>query len=101
MRPGVTKAVSLGTGYQRLATLYDSAFAETIYSADGNEVANQILISIITQAGEIAYGTTMPTVAGHPLASGDSITMTNQEFIRRAWLRGVSGAVLLITPIFE
>lgn len=101
MRPGTTKAVSLGTGYQRLATLYDATFTDAIKSADGNETANQALISIITQAAEIAYGPTLPVVAGHPLAAGDAMTMGNQDFIKKAWLRGTSGAVLIVTPIFE
>lgn len=102
MRPGTTKAVTLGGGYQRLATLYDSAFTDTIKSADGNEVANQVLLAITTQSAEIAYGTTMPVVSGHPLTAGDSITLGNQEFIKRAWLRySTSGSIVIITPIYE
>ena len=101
MRPGTTKTYALTTGYQRLATLYDSSFGDAIKSPDGAEVANQALISIITQAAEIAFGSTMPVVAGHPLAAGDSLTMANQAYIKMAWLRGTSGAVLIISPIFE
>lgn len=101
MRPGTTKAVALTTGYQRLATIYDSSFGDAILAPDGKEVANKVFISIITQAGEIAYGPTMPVVAGHPMAAGDSITMDNQAYIQLAWLRGVSGAVAIITPLFE
>ena len=101
MRPGTTKTVALGTGYQRLATIYDSTLGDAIKSPDGTEIANQAFISITTQAAEIAYGATMPVVAGHPLAAGDSMTMGNQEYIKRAWLRGTSGALLMITPIFE
>ena len=101
MRPGTTKTVALGTGYKRLATLYDSAFGDAIKSPNGNEVANQAFISITTQAAEIACGSTMPVVASHPLAAGDSMTMGNQEYIKKAWLRGTSGAILIITPIYE
>lgn len=101
MRPGTTKAATLTTGYQRLATLYDGNFTDSIKSNDGNETANQVLLSIRTADAEIAYGETMPIVAGHPLAVYDSMTMANQEFIRRAWLRGVSGSIAIITPIYE
>jgi hypothetical protein len=101
MRPGTTKTAALTTGYQRLATLYGSDFSDAIKSPDGKEVANQVFISVITQAGEIAYGESLPVVAGHPLAAGDSMTMGNQGFTAQAWLRGTSGAILIITPTFE
>jgi hypothetical protein len=98
MRPGTTKYKALTTAYQRLATLYDAAFGDAII--DG-ATANQCFLSVTTQAAEVAYGTSMPTGAGHPLAAGDHHTMGNQEFIKQAWLRGTSGAILIITPIFE
>jgi len=81
--------------------MYDSAFGDAIKSPDGKEVANQVFISVITQAGEIAYGDSVPDTAGHPLAAGDSMTMANQEYIKLAWLRGTSGAILIISPIYE
>lgn len=101
MRPGTTKTYTLATSYQRLATMYDSSFGDAIKSPDGTEVANQVFISIITQAGEVAYGDTMPVVSGHPIAAGDSMLMDNQEYIKKAWVRGTSGAILIISPIFE
>jgi hypothetical protein len=101
MRPGTTKTYALTTGYQRLATMYDESFTDVIKSADDAEVANNVLISVITQAAELAFGTSMPVVAGHPLAAGDGYTFTNQEYIKRAWLRGTSGAILIITPTYE
>jgi len=101
MRPGTTKSKTLTLGYQRLATLYDSNYTDAIKSDDGKEVANQVLITNITAAAEVAYGTEMPVVAGHLMATGDSMTMNNQEYIKRAWVRGAATAVLIITPIFE
>lgn len=101
MRPADTKTVALGTDYKRLPALYGSDFPDAIKSPDGYETANQVLVSITTQAGELAYGLTKPVVAGHPLAAGDGVTMSNQEYIKRAWFRGTSGAILIMTPIFE
>ena len=101
MRPGTTKTATLTTGYQRLAILYGSDFPDAIKSPDGQEVANQVLISVITQAGEIAYGSTLPVVAGHPISAGSSMTMGNQAYTALAWVRGTSGAILIITPLFE
>ena len=101
MRPGTTKTATLTTGYQRLATLYGADTGDAIKTADGKEVANQCLLSIITQAGEIAFGETMPLSSGHPIAAGSSFEMGNQAYIQLAWVRGTSGAIAIITPLFE
>jgi len=104
MRPGMTKRVALGTGYIRLATIYDSEYGDAILSMDGQEKANQAYITITSNNADIAYGTSMPTTVGHTLASGDSMVMANSEFIKRAWMRNTTaGSVgyVVITPIFE
>lgn len=104
MRPGTTKAVNLGTGYERLATLYDATMNDAILSTDGNEKANQALITITAANADIAYGSSLPTIVGHKIPSDSSMTMGNSEFIKRAWLRNTTAgsvAVCSITPIFE
>lgn len=101
MRPGTTKSVTLTTGYQRLAKLYDSNFSDAIKTPDGAEVANQVFITNITASAEVAYGDTIPIGAGHLMATGDSMTMSNQTYIQKAWVRGAATAVLIMTPIFE
>lgn len=102
-RPGLTKTATLGDGWQRLATLYDSDSTDAIKSIDGMQKANQVFLSIATNAGQIAFGLTMPTTAGHVLNVGDFDFMDNQEWIRSAWLRNNtagSNAAIVITPIF-
>lgn len=102
-RPGNTKTATVGDGWQRLATLYDSAFSDTIEF--GGIRANRLWLSISTQAAKIAYADTMPALAtGHPLADGDSLLVDNQDWIKKAWLKNSaagSAATVIITPIYE
>jgi hypothetical protein len=104
MRPGNTKNITLSDGWQRFATLCGSSDGDFIASADGTEKANQIWLSATTYAAEISFAVTMPSINGHPMAVGDSITFGNMEFIKRAWMRnGTAGSnsVVIVTPIYE
>jgi hypothetical protein len=94
----------LADGWQKLSLLYDADSAGAIVSPDGTEKANQVFLSITTYAAQIAYGASIPTVSGHPLAVGDGITMDNNSWIQLAWLRNNaagSNGVVIMTPIYE
>lgn len=101
--PRLTKNATVLDSWARLATLYDSSFVDSIKTADGQQ-ANAVWIEARTNAIQLAYGLTTPTVIGHVMNSGDSQVMDNQEYIKRCWIRNDtagSAGTLVITPIYE
>ena len=100
MSIGPTKNITLGDAYQKVATLYDADQTDKIFIGDG--AANNVLISFITYAGEIAWGETQPMISGHPIAAGYSTSMRGLGQVKGAWVRNNaagSNSVMVITPM--
>jgi hypothetical protein len=101
-RPGITKTITLGDGWQRLGALYNSDYPTEL--KEGNTVASGVRLSVATYAAEIAYGDEIPTIAkGHVLADGHVEVYSIAAWITRAWLRNNaagSNAVITVTPTF-
>lgn len=98
-----TVNVALTDAYQNLATLLGGTGGKIPI---GTATVNKVLITIITQAADIAWGETIPLIAGHPIAVGGSHTLNGLAEIKNAWLKNnVAGnaatAIITAFQVFE
>jgi hypothetical protein len=100
--PGVTKAISLGTPWQQLGTLYNSDYPTEL--KEGTSIAAGCWLYIDANDAEVCFADSLPSLSkGHVLAAGDSTIWGNAAWIKRAWLRNKTAgsvAVLVVTPTF-
>ncbi len=99
--PGESKSITLADGYQPLATLLGHPGEHLI--VESGRPALGILLSAKTYGAEIAWGSSMPAIEGHPIAAGSTAIFMNTEAIRLAWVRSDtagSASVLIATLQF-
>lgn len=95
-RPGVTRNVTGTDAWTRLSSLLPELI-------EAEEKADGFMVSVATNAAEIAYGSQQPSVSGHALAVGDFYSYQSRAAASLAWFRNAaagSNAVLVVTPIY-
>ena len=79
-----TVSATLTDAYQNLATIVGGTGGKIPI---GTATANKVVITILTQTADLAWGEVTPVVGGHDIAAGDSWTINGLAEIANAWLR--------------
>ena len=80
-----TVSVALTNAYQNLATLVGGTGGKIPIGSEAT--ANKVVITIMAQTADLAWGETAPAIGGHDIAAGDSWTVNGLDAIKNAWLK--------------
>lgn len=79
-----TISATLTDAYQNLATLFGATNGKIPI---GTATANKVVITILTQTADLAWGDSTPAIGGHDIAAGDSWTINGLAEIKAAYLK--------------